>query len=150
MLVATSRLTLRTFVSWSTVNKLCFHHLSIAVEDLGRARQFYTDVLGLQELHRPPNFGHPGIWYQIGDGQPQLHILVRSEATLRRDKRIDLADIHFALRVESYRDTLAWLGSKGFRDDLPDDDFRKMQLRPNSPRATLRSTSSTQIATSSN
>jgi hypothetical protein len=87
----------------------------------------------LQELHRPPNFGHQGIWYKIGDGQPQLHILVRSEATLRRDKWIDLADIHFALRVESYRDTLAWLGSKGFRDDLPDDDFRKMQLRPNSP-----------------
>jgi glyoxylase I family protein len=59
--------------------------------------------------------------------------LVRSEATLRRDKWIDLADIHFALRVESYRDTLAWLGSKRFREDLPDDNFRKMQLRPKSP-----------------
>jgi glyoxylase I family protein len=59
--------------------------------------------------------------------------LVRSEATLRRDKWIDLADIHFALRVESYRDTLARLDSKGFRDGLPDDDFRKMQLRLNSP-----------------
>ena len=59
--------------------------------------------------------------------------MVRSEATLRRDKWIDLADIHFALRVESYRDTLAWLGSKRFREDLPDDNFRKMQLRPKSP-----------------
>ena len=27
---------------------------------------------------------------------------------------------------------LAWLGSKGFRDDLPDDDFRKMRLRSKS------------------
>jgi glyoxylase I family protein len=115
------------------MNKFCFHHLSIAVDDLERARQFYTDVLEMQELERPPNFGHPGICYKIGDGLPQLHILVRSEATLRRGKWIDLADIHFALRVKSYRDTVAWLGSKGFRGDLPDDDFRKVQLRPKSP-----------------
>jgi glyoxylase I family protein len=92
--------------------KLCFYHLSIAVDNLERARQFYTNVLEMQELDRPEGFGHSGIWYQIGDGQPQLHILVRSEATLRRDKWIDLADIHFALRVQSYRDTAAWLDSK--------------------------------------
>jgi glyoxylase I family protein len=115
------------------MNKLCFHHLSIPVDDLERARQFYTDVLEMQELDRPVGFGHPGIWYKIGDGQPQLHILVRSEATLRRDKWIDLADIHFALRVKSYRDTVSWLESKGFRGDLPDTHFRKMQLRPKSP-----------------
>lgn len=120
-------------VTWFAMNKLCFHHLSIAVDDLERARQFYTDVLEMQELDRPEGFGHPGIWYQIGDGQPQLHILVRPEATLRRDKWIDLADIHFALRVQSYRDTVSWLDSKGFRGDLPEADFRKMQLRPKSP-----------------
>jgi hypothetical protein len=45
----------------------------------------------MQELERPPNFGHPGIWYKIGAGLPQLHILVRSEATLRRGKWIDQA-----------------------------------------------------------
>ena len=138
-------------VTWFAMNKLCFHHLSIAVDDLERARQFYTDVLEMQELDRPEGFGHPGIWYQIGDGQPQLHILVRSEATLRRDKWIDLADIHFALRVQSYRDTVLWLDSKGFRADLPDADFRKMQRRPNSPpRVTLKSISSTPTVTSSN
>ena len=102
------------------MNRLCFHHISIAVDDLERARQFYTEVMEMQELDRPDGFGHPGIWYQIGDGQPQVHILVRSEATLRRDKWIDLADIHFALRVQSYRDTVLWLDSKGFRADLPD------------------------------
>ena len=30
--------------------------------------------------------------------------------------------------MESYRDTLLWLGGKGFREDLPDDDFRKMKV----------------------
>ena len=63
------------------MSKLYLHHVLIAVDDLERARQFYTDVLEMQELERPPNFGHPGIWYKIGDGLPQLHILVRSEAT---------------------------------------------------------------------
>jgi len=35
--------------------------------------------------------------------------------------------------VKSYRDTLASLRGKGFRDDLPDNDLQRMQLRPNSP-----------------
>jgi glyoxylase I family protein len=57
----------------------------------------------------------------------------RSDATLRRDKWIDRNDIHLALRVKSYRDTLASLSGKDFRDDVPDNDSRNMQLRPNSP-----------------
>jgi catechol 2,3-dioxygenase-like lactoylglutathione lyase family enzyme len=69
---------------------------------------------------------------KIGDGQQELHILVRADATFRRDKWIDFDDIHFALRVESYRDTLTWLREKGFREDLPDDDFRKIKLRAKS------------------
>ena len=110
------------------MNELHLHHILIGVDDLERARRFYTDVLEMQEIDRP-TFDYPGIWYKIGEGPQQLHILVRSDATLRRDKWLDVDDIHFALRVESYRDTLAWLRGKGFRDDVPDDDFRKMKLR---------------------
>jgi hypothetical protein len=32
-------------VTWLAMNKLCFHHLSIPVDDLERAGQFYTDIL---------------------------------------------------------------------------------------------------------
>ena len=114
------------------MSKAYLHHLLIAVEDLERARKFYTDVLEMQEIDRP-SFPYPGIWYKIGDGQQQLHIIVRSDATLRRDKWVDADDIHFALRVESsYRDTIVWLSGKGFRDDVPDDDSKKMVLRPKS------------------
>ena len=114
------------------MDTLYIHHVLIVVDDLERTRQFYTGVLELQELRRP-NFEYPGIWYKIGDGQQEIHINVRSDATLRRDKWIDRNDIHFALRVKSYRDTLASLRGKGFRDDVPDNDLQKMQLRPNSP-----------------
>ena len=98
------------------MNTLYIHHVLIAVDDLERTRQFYTGILQLQELQRP-NFEYPGLWYKIGDGQQELHINVRSDATLRRDKWIDRNDVHLALRVKSYRDTLAWLGGQGFRDD---------------------------------
>jgi glyoxylase I family protein len=111
------------------MNKPYLQHVHIAAEDLERTRQFYTGVLELQEIDRPP-FDNPGIWYKIGDGQQQLHIIVRAEAMLRRNKSNDPNDIHFALRMKSYRNTLAWLRDKGFRDDVPDDDNRKMVLRP--------------------
>ena len=132
ILSTTSSLTPKTFVTWSSMNTLYIHHVLIAVDDLERARQFYTGILQLQELHRP-NFEYPGLWYKIGDGQQELHINVRSDATLRRNKWIDRNDVHLALRVKSYRDTLAWLGGQGFRDDVPDNDLKKLQLRPNSP-----------------
>jgi catechol 2,3-dioxygenase-like lactoylglutathione lyase family enzyme len=104
------------------MNKPYIHHILIAVDDLERTRHFYAGVLEMQEIDRP-----------IGDGQQQLHILARSDATLRRNKTNDPCDIHFALRVKnSYRETLGWLHGKGFRDDVTDGDLRKMQLRPNS------------------
>ncbi|MBI4251483.1 MAG: VOC family protein, partial [Candidatus Tectomicrobia bacterium] len=41
------------------------HHVSIAVDDLEKARAFYGGVLGLAEIPRPvlPN---PGRWFQAG------------------------------------------------------------------------------------
>ena len=110
------------------MNKPYFHHVLIAADDLERSRQFYSGVLELEEIERPA-FAYPGIWYKIGDGQ-QLHIIVRAGATLRRNKPNDPDDIHFALRMKSYRDTLAWLREKGFRDDVPESDLRKMELLP--------------------
>ena len=54
------------------------------------------------------------------------------KAELSVDKKQDDLARASLLRVESYRETLAWLGGKGFRVDLPDDDFRKMKLRSKS------------------
>ena len=96
------------------MNKPYLHHLLIAADDLERSRQFYSGVLELEEIERPA-FAYPGIWYKIGDGQQTVHIIVRTDATLRRNKPNDPDDIHFALRMKSYRDTLAWLRAKGFR-----------------------------------
>ncbi len=37
------------------------HHVAVTVTDLDRARRFYSDVLGLVELPRPP-FDFGGAW----------------------------------------------------------------------------------------
>ena len=52
------------------------HHISIAVDDLERAREFYAGVLGLSEIPRP-GLPNPGRWFQAG--ACQLHLTVRPE-----------------------------------------------------------------------
>lgn len=91
------------------------HHVLIVALDLERSRQFYRDVLELREIERP-NFPYPGLWFEFCNGL-QLHIVVRADATTRGEKAIDSYDVHFAVRVKSYRETLASLRGKGFGDD---------------------------------
>ena len=74
-----------------------FRHLSITVTDLERARAFYRDVIGLEEVYRP-DLGVPGIWFGL-DGELQLHILV-NEALRKPDEERNswtLSYPHFAL-----------------------------------------------------
>lgn len=113
------------------MNKPYLHHVLIGVNDLERSRSFYRDVLELEEIERPP-FDFPGLWFRIGDAEQHLHIVVGMGALQRVDRPNNPQDVHFALRVKSYRETLEWLHKKGFREDLPPEDLRNLQLRPNS------------------
>ncbi|MBN8193017.1 VOC family protein [Bacillus sp. NTK074B] len=87
------------------------HHVSLNVTDLEKAKTFYGKTLCLKEIERP-DFDFPGAWYDI-QGQ-QLHLIVDpSSQTLRSDKYLSSREGHFALRVESYDDTLQWLKDSG-------------------------------------
>ncbi|MEJ2307860.1 MAG: VOC family protein [Gammaproteobacteria bacterium] len=48
------------------------HHVSLVVEDTGRALAFYRDLLGIPQCARP-ELGFPGAWLQLGD--LQIHLL---------------------------------------------------------------------------
>lgn len=85
------------------------HHISLIVTDLERAKTFYSKVIGLKEIMRPA-FDFPGAWYGIGLNGQQLHLIVHDGQT-KRAGGIDTRDGHFALRVTSFDDTLAWLDS---------------------------------------
>lgn len=86
------------------------HHVSLAVTDLDKAKDFYGNVLGLKEIERPP-FDFPGAWYEIGD--QQLHLIVKEDAkTLRHHDSIDGREGHLALRVHDYYETVKYLEEK--------------------------------------
>ena len=48
-------------------------HVTILVTDLDKARDFYSRVLGLREVPRPPSFDFPGMWFKTGPSF--LHLL---------------------------------------------------------------------------
>jgi glyoxylase I family protein len=104
------------------------HHVSITVRDLERSRQFYRDILCLEAIERPP-FSFAGAWFAVGPTQ-QVHLIVHEGATFRGEKGVDTRDGHFAIRVDSYRETVEFLKSKGYREDAPELDLFKMRLQP--------------------
>jgi glyoxylase I family protein len=74
-----------------------FTHVSIIVADVERSRQFYGDVLKMQEDNRP-DFGFPGIWYNLGNGL-QLHIIHNADLVRPKDEIESFTPqyAHFAL-----------------------------------------------------
>lgn len=88
-----------------------FHHVSLSVTDLARAKHFYGEVLGLLELERPP-FDFPGAWYDLGNAQ--LHLIVHAnQRSLRGTTDVDSRDGHFALRVRGYAAAVDRLRARG-------------------------------------
>jgi catechol 2,3-dioxygenase-like lactoylglutathione lyase family enzyme len=106
---------------------LTIHHVSLPVSDIVRAKRFYSDVLGLQEIPRPA-FPFEGAWYRLGDRH--LHLIKGQHSTFRDGKPIDSHDSHFAIRVRSYRQALEYLKSKGYRADAADTDLLRVRENP--------------------
>jgi catechol 2,3-dioxygenase-like lactoylglutathione lyase family enzyme len=47
-------------------------HVALVVANVERSRQFYTRVLGMQEVPRPESFNFPGAWLQTNNFQIHL------------------------------------------------------------------------------
>lgn len=105
------------------------HHVSLPVADVDRSRRFYRDVIGLEEIERPP-FDFPGAWFGIGGGQ-HLHLIGADEdSTFRIDKPLDSRDAHFAIRVESYTQAKEFLESMGYSTEADDHDAMVLKASP--------------------
>jgi len=97
------------------------HHVALPCADLECSRRFYQEVLGLTEIPRP-NLPVAGAWFRVG-GSQELHLVVGDgQATFRAPKGMDTNDIHFALRVTSYRQALDALKVQGYREDASPED----------------------------
>lgn len=72
------------------VKPLGVHHVSVNVDDVDAAVDFYTAVLGLRLRSDRPDFGFGGAWLDAGD--QQVHLIEGPTPEGRGQ--------HFALRVE--------------------------------------------------
>ena len=79
------------------------HHVSLNVDDVDAAKDFYIDVLGFTERPDRPDFGFGGAWLDVG-GQ-QVHLIEAGTPA-------DLGQ-HFAVRVADIDATVAELREKG-------------------------------------
>ncbi len=84
------------------------NHVAVFVTDVSRSRQFYREVLQLEEIPRPA-FTFPGAWFRLGLVQ-ELHIIgERPDQGVIRER-----GDHFALKVddlEAWREHLQSLGA---------------------------------------
>lgn len=103
------------------------HHIALTVTDVERSRKFYSEILSIEEMPRPP-FNFPGAWFRVGDTQ-ELHLIVHDRATFR-EKPLDSRDVHFAVRVPSYAGALEFLRGKGYREDADLNDPHCMIVQP--------------------
>lgn len=59
--------------------------ITVPADGLETARRFYSDVLGLREVPRPPELPSPGIWYSFGS--TELHIQTRQDVPPEKGDR---------------------------------------------------------------
>ena len=74
------------------------HHAALRVSDCERSKRFYESLLGLAAIERP-DFGFPGAWYGLGEGQ--LHLIESPKVS----ETIDPTDPHVAIEVEDFEAT---------------------------------------------
>ena len=77
-------------------------HVTVVVKSLEKSREFYVDVLGMEEVSRP-GFRFPGLWFQSGTTQIHL-ILEHAESGPAKVFIPDECEIsrthHFAFEVD--------------------------------------------------
>jgi glyoxylase I family protein len=79
------------------------HHASLIVADTEKSLLFYRDVLGMEQVERPP-LPFPGAWLKIGAQQIHLLELVNPDPTTGRPEHGG-RDRHVAMHIDSV-DTL--------------------------------------------
>jgi catechol 2,3-dioxygenase-like lactoylglutathione lyase family enzyme len=88
------------------------NHFTILAENLDQTRDFYRDLLGLEEGYRP-DMGFPGAWLYAGE-QAVLHVVVRNPLPQPRAGVLD----HMAFTATDLAGTVRKLEQKGVRYQL--------------------------------
>ena len=109
---------------------ILLHHVSISCTDLAASVDFYTGVLGLSVLQRPP-FRSRGAW--LACGAQHIHLNEKTVAPFPQDKVINPTEPHFALRCADFDAMITRLSAAGFQEAGDDIDPMRMVLDRNGP-----------------
>ncbi len=88
------------------------HHVSFAVADLDRSREFYEGLLGLEPIERP-DLGLPGAWYGAGGSEIHLILAPAGADTGKPPAALSPLANHSAFAIDDYDKTVDLLKSKG-------------------------------------
>ena len=95
---------------------LALHHAQVfyPAGEEARARRFYAEQLGLQEVERPASLrGRPGLWFEVPGGA-HVHLAVEPDLALHPRR-------HFALRVDDTARMRRELEAAGVRSEDADE-----------------------------
>ncbi len=91
--------------------KVRAHHVSFPVTEISRARDFYENILGFEQIERP-NFPFAGAWYDGGSVQVHLIEVPEGLDVAPRPQSINPLDRHDAFAIDDYTKSLDFLRSK--------------------------------------
>lgn len=98
---------------------MSMHHVCLVVSDIAATRDFYVDVLGFEEIHRPTDFVFHGAYFQ--NGNVEVHVVretepgrlsVHTQEWDSEELRTGLCH-HFAVLVDSFEPFLAAMRERG-------------------------------------
>jgi len=72
------------------------NHIGLVCADIGTSVAFYSDVIGLQQIHRP-NFDRYGAWFTMGN--VELHLTKGTPPTRSKEDDTDLITHHMAMEI---------------------------------------------------
>jgi catechol 2,3-dioxygenase-like lactoylglutathione lyase family enzyme len=88
------------------------NHFTVLTDNLDKSREFYINILGLEDGYRPP-LGFPGAWLYSG-GQAVLHIIAGRTLPEPRSGVLD----HMAFSAKGLQAVVARLKERGIQYDL--------------------------------
>jgi catechol 2,3-dioxygenase-like lactoylglutathione lyase family enzyme len=104
---------------------LLLHHVSISVSDIDASIEFYTSVLGLTPLVRPP-FRSSGAW--LACGTQQVHLNLKPLSSFDPERAFNPTEPHFAIRVDDLGKMIATLNQHGYSESLGESDAKRLFL----------------------
>ncbi len=99
------------------------HHVSISVSNLVKSVHFYSNVIGLTPILRPP-FRSEGAW--LACGEQHVHLNAKPTSHFDPNRKFNPTEPHFAIRTVDLSQMIKKLENNGYFSHLHEDDPKRL------------------------